>query len=345
MRFPSVKKLLGFAGAVALGAHLISKKKRKFDFVGKIALITGGSRGLGLSLAWNLLAQGSSVALVARDKAELERAKSILLNSFPDAEIVIYATDITKPTQLKSCIDDCKKHFGRIDLLVNNAGSIVVAPFAAMELEDFEAQMKLHLYAAINAIKFVVPYFQQRGTGRILNICSLGGKFAVPHMSSYDASKFALAGFAQGIQPELAADNIIMTTAFPTVMRTGSPIQAVFKGNFRKEFKIFEALDNAPGLSMSADKAAKLILKAVEAGKSEVVLSIPAKFRVVLGAIIPNIMNAISGLVLKFMPDDTSQIRKTGADSTDRKSPTKDELMYNQWPHHDAKFNMGLKPN
>lgn len=343
MRLFSIKNILGMAGAVALGTHLLTRNNKRFDFFAKIALITGGSRGLGLSLAWNLLAQGSSVALVARDKEELERAKSILLASFPDAEVVIYAADITKPTLLKNCIDDCKKHFGRIDLLVNNAGSIVVAPFKAMELEDFEAQMKLHLYAAINAIKFVVPYFQQRGTGRILNICSLGGKFAVPHMSSYDASKFALAGFAQGIQPELAADNIIMTTAFPTVMRTGSPIQAVFKGNFKKEFKIFETLDNAPGLSMSADKAAKQILKAVEAGKSEVVLSVPAKLRVILGAIFPNVMNAISGLVVRLLPKDSSHERKTGADSTSRKSPTKEELMYNQWPHHNAKFNMGLE--
>jgi short-subunit dehydrogenase len=343
MKLFSFKNVLGLAGVFALGAHLINRKKNRFDFFAKIALVTGGSRGLGLSLAWNLLAQGSSVALVARDKEELERAKNILLQSFPDAEIVVYTADITKPTQLKNCIDDCKKHFGRIDILVNNAGSIVVAPFAAMELEDFEAQMKLHLYAAINAIKFVVPYFQQRGTGRILNICSLGGKFAVPHMSSYDASKFALAGFAQGIQPELAAENIFMTTAYPTVMRTGSPIQAVFKGNFKKEFKIFEALDNAPGLSMSADKAAKQILKAVEDGKAEVVLSAPAKLRVVLGALFPNLMNAVSGLMLKLLPKDDSHLRKTGADSTNRKTPTKEEKMYNQWPHHDAEFNMGLK--
>lgn len=273
MKFISLKNVLGLAGAVALSAHLISKKKKRFDFVGKIALITGGSRDLGLSLAWNLLAQGSSVALVARDRAELERAKGILLNSFPDSEIVIYSADITKPTQLKNCIDDCKKHFGRIDLLVNNAGSIEAAPY---------------LYAAINAIKFVVPYFQQRGTGRILNVCSPDGKFSIPQFSSKDVSKFALTGFSQGIQPELAADNIFMTTAFCT--------------------------------SMSADKAAKQILKAVERGKSEVILSVHAKIHVILGTLVPNIKNAVSRFILRFLPNDSSKFRKT-ASVAELKSP------------------------
>lgn len=335
------KQLLIFAGSVAVGA-LLARRKKLFDYRGKVVYITGGSRGLGLSLAWNLLKDGASVALVARDLAELERGKEILLGTFPEAQIFISEADVTDVDQLKRSFQETCAHFGRVDLLVNNAGAIVVGPFAAMEMADFEAQIRLHLYAVINAIKIAMPHFQEQGGGRILNICSLGGKFGVPHMSTYDASKFALAGFAQGVQPELALDNVIMTTAFPTVMRTGSPIQAVFKGDQKKEFKVFEAMDNLPGLSMSADKAAKKILAAVAEGRTEVVLSLPAKARVVLGAVFPELMNSVMQIATRLLPNDNSTVRKTGADSAGRRRPTDDEIMYNQKPKHDAEHNMGI---
>jgi short-subunit dehydrogenase len=335
----SAVKVAAIAGA---GSYLWRKMKKQFNFAQKNVFITGGSRGLGISLAWNLLNQGASVALVARDLIELENAKNILLRDYPDADIFIAATDVTDKVQLQKTFERACNHFGNIHLLINNAGAITVAPFEAMEIEDFEAQMKIHLYAIINAIKIAVPHFRKQNRGRILNICSLGGKFAVPHMAPYNASKFALAGLSQAIQPELALDNIVMTTAFPTVMRTGSPIQAVFKGDYRKEFKIFETLDNAPFLSMSADKAAKKILVSVAEGRSEVTLSLFAKTRVVLGALFPELTNAVSKLMVRFLPKDVSRTRVTGADSTNRTRPTKEEEMYNQTPHHNPNYNMGL---
>lgn len=325
----------------------------RFDFREKNVFITGGSRGLGLSLAWNLLKRGASVTLVARDLEELDQGRNHLLQDFPKARVFIKACDVTDAMFLKTILQQSIHEMGSIDLLINNAGSILVGPFASMEREDFEAQMKIHLYAAIEATKQIVPHFQERGGGRILNICSLGGKVAVPHMLPYDVSKFALAGFSQGVSAELARDGIRVTTAYPPVMRTGSPIQAVFKGDHEKEFEWFQTIDHLPGISMSADRAAKKILDAVANGNSEIILSTPAKLRMVAGVFFPETMNRVMGFMASILPADESRERKTGADSQAkfdhnlllkplRRSVKKARETYNQSEHHDPEFNMGL---
>lgn len=315
----------------------------KFKFKNKTAYITGGSRGLGLSLAWNILNRGGNVALIARDQEELADAYELLLREYPANRIMIDVCDITKSDQLHQSFHRVVDHFEGIDVVINNAGAILVGPFAAMKIEDFEAQMRLHLFAVIEIVQMAREHFKSRGGGRILNVCSLGGKLGVPHMAPYDASKFALAGFAQGVRGELALEKIFMTTAFPTVMRTGSPIQAVFKGDQKAEFSIFETLDNLPFLSMSADKAAKRMLDAVESGKSEVVLSLAAKARLLLGVLFPDTMNKAMDMATRILPKDSSKIAKTGAETSNRKIRSKDEKMYNQKSRHTAEYNLGLE--
>lgn len=343
-------------GALAVGsAALWLSSLRRDRLEGKTAYITGGSRGLGLSLAWNLLQRGASaVTLVARDDADLAKAREILKTDFPEARVYLSACDITETDELARSLDEAIDQMDGIDLLINNAGSILVGPFSSMEIEDFQALMRIHLEAAIEAIQLIFPHFKSRGGGRILNICSLGGKVAVPHMLPYDASKFALAGFSQGVTAELAPHGIRVTTAYPTVMRTGSPIQAVFKGDQEKEFEWFETFDNMPLLSMSADVAAKKILGAVEDGRTEIILSLPAKARLLVGTFFPETLNALMALASRFLPSEDSLLRKTGADSSGafeknswlrplRRKAKEEETVYNQRPRHDASFNMGLR--
>jgi len=325
------------AGGLYLGSH-----RPSYSFQRKAVYITGGSRGLGLSLAWNFLKRGADVALIARDNEELVNAHRILTKAFPNAKILLGKADVTKPSQLENSFQIATDYFNGIDIVVNNAGAILVAPFASMEREDFEAQMELHLYSAIALTRLAAEHFKTRGGGRVLNVCSVGGKMGVPHMSGYNASKFALAGFAQSVQAELAVDNIFVTTAYPTLMRTGSPIQAVFKGDHKKEFTIFETLDNLPGLAMSADRAASQMLDALAQDRTEVVLSPPAKFRVAMGAIFPETMHAIMSWAAGLLPKDTSRERKTGGEIAARDVLTKVEKMYNQTPHRNAEFNLGV---
>lgn len=342
----------GIFTAGATGLYL-SSIIREFDYQGKRVFITGGSRGLGLSLAWNLLERGAAVTLVARDEDELRRAQDILLTDFPNAQIFIDRCDVTQSEELRQSLSSAMDNMGGVDLLINNAGAILVGPFRSMTREDFEAQWKLHVLAVIESTQLVLPHFRARGEGRILNICSLGGKIAVPHMLPYDTSKFALAGFSQGVSAELAADNIVVTTAYPTVMRTGSAIQAVFKGDHEREFEWFAALDNLPLLSMSADRAAKKMLDAVAEGRREVVLSVPAKARQLLSAIFPETMQAMMAWASTLLPRGESQQRKTGGTAAKRfdenplLKPLRElshqaEDTYNQLDSQNPEFNLGL---
>lgn len=333
---------------------MISSLARRHELKGKSVFITGGSRGLGLSLAWNALRRGARVTLVARDKDELARGKDILRGAFPNAEIYICVCDVTEPGQLQAAIEQAIQQMKGIDLLVNNAGAILVGPQGSMTNDDFEAQMQVHLYAAINATKFVLEHFKDRGEGHILNISSLGGKVAVPHMLPYAASKFALAGYSQGLAAELAPLGVCVTTAYPTVMRTGSPIQAVFKGDHEREFMWFQSLDVLPGLSLSADEAAKRILDAVEKGQTEVILSVPAKVRVMAGYFFPETVNAMMAFAARLLPKGESTLAKTGAASRSkfarsrwlkplRERADKVEAEYNEVPRFDADHTLGLK--
>jgi short-subunit dehydrogenase len=205
----------------------------------------------------------------------------------------------------------------------------------------------------IEATELIAPHFKQRGGGRIINICSLGGRSAVPHMLPYNASKFALAGYSQGAAIELEKDDILVTTVYPALMQTGSPIQAVFKGEHEKEFAWFEAADNFPGLSMSPDTAARKILHASSVGSTELVLSIVGKARVVAGALFPEVVHFVMTLLSRLMPAGNSEMRRTGYQSRahfEKSILTRPfmmraraaEVRYNQSPSEDAEFNMGL---
>jgi short-subunit dehydrogenase len=340
-------------GAAAGALAFIGRKHPAPSFSFQSVVITGGSRGLGLALARRLLKEGARISLIARDQEELHRAHQILLFEFPEAKILIHACDVTKEEQMAAALTKTYNNFGKIDMLINNAGSILVGPFDALQRQDFEAQMELHLYAVISAVKAILPHFRQRKMGRIVNICSMGGKVAVPHMLPYDTSKFALSGFSQGLTAELERENISVTTVYPTLMRTGSPIQAVFKGDHEKEFAWFAAGDNFPGVSMSADVAAKKILQAARERRTELIPGAFGKIRLGAQFVFPELMNFTMALMNRLMPQGRSVRYQTGASSRRhfdqshwnkflRSRATMNEKAHNQEPKTDAKFNLGL---
>lgn len=342
---------LGF-GLAAASVALLAKDE-SVSFQASSAVITGGSRGLGLALAKELVRKGASVTLLARDAEELERARELILFETPGARVQTIPCDVTQDHDLSKALEEAMALWGSIDMLINNAGAILVGPFDTLTKEDFEAQMRLHLYAVIKASQWVVPHFRRRRRGRIVNICSLGGKVAVPHMLPYDASKFALAGFSQGLTAELQRDGIPVTTVYPTLLRTGSPIQAVFKGDHEKEFAWFASSDQCPGLSMSATKAARKILEAAREGKTEVILNTMGRWRVGASIFFPELMSWSMAMLNRLLPRGRASSYHTGAESQAafnkkvwtyffRRSAAKVEKELNQVPKEDAKFNLGL---
>ncbi len=314
-------------------------------------LITGGSRGLGLALAKELVEQGAYIALMARDKQELARAKEMLLKIDPKAKVLLCPCDITVTAQVDACLQQLFSEWNKLDVVINNAGAILVGPFDSMNEKDFRAQMELHLFAVIHMVKQVLPEFRKQGVGKFINICSMGGRVAVPHMLPYDASKFALSGFSQGLAAELAKENITVTTVYPALMKTGSPIQAVFKGDAAKEFDWFATSDYFPGITLPAQTAAKKILKAAQKDRAELVLSAAAYLRLVGQVVAPELMHWTMSTINKFMPENTDDIYKTGAQVAEKARVFKKyfaeaakmaEEEFNQKRKTNAKFALGL---
>src|ERR1700755_1572291 len=175
----------------ALSAYLAWRQKnRRYELKDKVVLITGGSRGLGLVLAREFGDQGAKIAICARDLAELHRAR-IELESH-GIEVFDAVCDVTKETDVERLVQDVHTRYGRIDVLVNNAGVIQVGPLGAQTRNDFEEAMAVHFWGPYYTTQAVLPEMKKRGEGRIVNIASIGGKVAVPHLAPYCASKFAM---------------------------------------------------------------------------------------------------------------------------------------------------------
>jgi short-subunit dehydrogenase len=194
-------------------------------------------------------------------------------------------------------------HFDRIDILINNAGIIEVGPLDHMSREDYDRAMKLHFWAPYELISQIVPEMRLWGGGRIVNIASIGGKVAIPHFAPYSASKFALTGFSDAIRAELARDNIQVTTVAPGLMRTGSHVNAKFKGKHDAEFAWFSAGAGAPLISMDADRAARKIIAAFKRGQPSLTLTFGARGAIAGNALFPNLTGYAMKIVNRFLPD------------------------------------------
>ncbi len=294
---------LATLAAAGAGALLASRWLRPgYDFRGRNVLITGGSRGLGLVLARELAALGARLAVCARDPDELANAYDELART--GTRVVAVECDVTDRDRVREFVAVARQRLGPIDVLVNNAGLIGVGPLEEMRVEDFELSLKAHLWACVYTCMEVIPEMKARGEGRIANISSFGGKVAVPHLLPYCAGKFALSGFSTGLRAELARYGIVVTTVYPGLMRTGSHIQAEFKGQHEKEYRWFSIGNAIPGLSMSAEKAARQILRGVALGDAEVVLTLPAKAAILAQALCPNLVAAAEALVNRYLLPD-----------------------------------------
>jgi NAD(P)-dependent dehydrogenase (short-subunit alcohol dehydrogenase family) len=291
------------AGALLVGAWITARAVRtaRYTLRDKVVLITGGSRGLGLVLARHICARGGKVALLARDREELGRAKADLTRR--GGKVLTLECDLLDPAQIQSAVRHIIDRFGKIDILINNAGIIEVGSFEHMTHEDFERAMQLHFWAPYELISQVVPEMRLWGGGRIVNISSIGGKVAVPHLAPYSASKSALTGFSDAIRAELARDNIHVTTVAPGMMRTGSHVNAKFKGRHAAEFAWFSASAGAPLISMNADRAARKILAACRRGQPSVTLTFAARGAILGNALFPNLTGYAMKIVNRFLPD------------------------------------------
>ncbi len=305
------------AGAIAgLGlAYWGFRQARRYRLNDKVVVITGGSRGLGLAMARAFLRRGAKVALLARDPEALERARQLLAGL---GTVFVRPCDVRDAARVNDAMRDVRQEFGDIDVLVNNAGTITVGPMDTMTPDEYRESLEIFFWGPLHATLTVLPEMRKRQSGRIVNISSIGGKISVPHLLPYSVGKFALSGFSEGLRAELSRDNVYVTTVYPGLMRTGSPRNAEFKGNSRAEYTWFLLSDSTPGFSISADRAARQIVRACEYGSSQLVLGIPAKLAVKLNALFPGVSSTTSAIVSRALPGsgNSGHAKAKGKDST-----------------------------
>jgi NAD(P)-dependent dehydrogenase (short-subunit alcohol dehydrogenase family) len=317
------KFLLGLAaGAVAvLAGNRIARNRRAIEFAGRVVVITGGSRGLGLVMARQLAAEGARLCLLARDEGELARARGQL----PSSDVMTIRCDIRRRADVRAAIDTILERWSAIDVLINNAGVIQVGPLEHMTTGDFENAMATHFWGPLHLMYEAVPSMRRRGFGRIVNVASIGGRIALPHLGPYCASKFALIGLSDAVRAELDQYGIRVTTVSPGLMRTGSPVNAEMKGRHEAEYAWFAIADSLPGLSTSAEAAARRIIEACRYGDPELTITLPAKIATVANHLAPaavaRAMAAVNGL-LPLANGLGGDHRKRGGESTSSWAPS-----------------------
>ena len=310
---------LGVAAGLLL-ARLGRRPERSFR--GQVVLITGGSRGLGLELAREFGRRGARVGIAARDTDTLERARADL--EARGVDVLAVPGDVGDAAVARAMVTAVAERWGRLDVVVNAAGTITVGPLETLQPADFEESLRVNFWGTVNVCLAALPEMRARGRGRLVNVSSIGGRVAVPHLLPYDASKFAVAGFSEGLAAEAAAWGIRVTTVYPGLMRTGSPRHALFKGRHRAEYAWFSIAGGLPGLSMPVARAARRITDACARGAPWLVLTLPARLAMTVHDVLPGPTIRLLGLVNRVLPGPGGEGRRAvrGRDSTSAWSPS-----------------------
>jgi NAD(P)-dependent dehydrogenase (short-subunit alcohol dehydrogenase family) len=288
----------GAIAAAVAGRRIL--QHRAFSFRGKSVLITGGSRGLGLVMARIFAEEGARLTLIGRNLDTLQAAEAEFRTT--GAEVLTVPADVRDRELVENAVQAAVDVYGGIDVLVNNAGIIQVGPREHMTVEDFDNAMATHVWGPLYTMNAVIPHMRRQGSGRIVNISSIGGKIPVPHLAPYVMSKFALAGLSDTLRAELAPDGIYVTSVYPGLMRTGSHVNASFKGQHRAEFALFSIMAGNPLLSIDASRAARQIVEACRRGRPELVITMPARIAVLMHALLPNISAMLAKAAVRLLP-------------------------------------------
>jgi short-subunit dehydrogenase len=308
-RNPLLATIFTALGTAALVYASLSKRGRlRRD---QVALITGGSSGLGLALAHRFAAAGLKIVLAARDREQLQSARAEILSRNPsmhEDDILLLACDVSDKVQAADLIRSTLQAFGALDVLINNAGIIEVGPALDQPLEAYERAMAVDFFGALYTTYAALPYMVERRAGAIVNISSIGGKVAVPHLLPYVAAKFALTGFSEGLHAELRHTGIRVTTVCPGLMRTGGEAHAHFAGRVDKEKAWFQTSARTPLLSANVHRAADKIFDAVNDGRAEITITPQAWLTARIVGLAPETSMIVAALVNEYLlPDPTGE--------------------------------------
>ena len=185
---------------------------------GKVVLITGASAGIGLATAKRFAQEGAKVALVARSADALARLADEL--SKQGREAIAIPVDLRDPAEVKRAIAETARHYGRLDILINNAGQAAAGTVADLNPEDFRQILDLNVFAPLLAMQAAIPVMREQGGGLIINVSSMVSKMRIPGLAAYAATKVALNMLSDTARVELASENIRVISIFPRMTAT-----------------------------------------------------------------------------------------------------------------------------
>jgi 3-oxoacyl-[acyl-carrier protein] reductase len=185
---------------------------------GKVALITGASKGLGRAIAEEFAKEGMHVSICARGREDLEKAAAGLRRQ--GGTVVATQADVTKLEDVQHVIDETIKQLSRIDVLVNNAGEAWVGHTLTTTDEEWQYCMDLNFHSAVRFTRGVVPQMRKQGGGRIINMSTVSGRTPVPFAPDYNSAKAAMLAFSKTMSFELAPDNILVNSICPAFIHS-----------------------------------------------------------------------------------------------------------------------------
>jgi 3-oxoacyl-[acyl-carrier protein] reductase len=193
---------------------------RRPSVQGKVAVVTGGTRGIGREIARALVGEGADVVICGRDKGLAEQVGADLSRSGPGRCAGI-ACDVRHYDQVEALMRHAAETFGGLDILVNNAGVAGRGAVADLPLEKWHEVIETNLTGVFYCCRGAIPWMRRRGGGSIINISSLAGVNPIPNLSAYNASKFGLVGFSEAFMQEIRYDGIRVSTILPGSVDTG----------------------------------------------------------------------------------------------------------------------------
>lgn len=268
---------------------------------GRVALVTGASRGIGPVIAEALLAEGMRVALSARSAADLESVRGRL---DPSGErVAVFPADIADGASAGRLIEDASRHWGVLDVLVNNAGVEQVSEFVETDFAAIEQMVRLNIVATVRMTQLALPGMLERRSGHVVNVASLAGLAPVPFNAVYSATKHAVVGFSESLRLELEGSGVSVSAVCPGYVREA--------GMFSRHGRRPPALTG----SSSPQDVARAVISAIKSDKGVVIVAPGlAKFTPAIRGLIPGAlrMSIKRGGVFDMMRN----LARGGGDST-----------------------------
>lgn len=237
------------------------------------AVVMGASRGLGLLVCQELLERGYTVYGCARDEHELLGAERILAAAVPGGRFLTRVCDVRDEAAVTAVVDEVAASPEPIEVAIHVAGVIQVGHADTVTLGHFHDAVDTMLWGPVHLALAVLPHMRDAGHGRIGVVSSVGGLVAVPRLVPYSVAKFGAVGLAEGLYAELAGTGVTVTAVTPGLMRTGGHTHARFVDDAVTDYAWFAPLASLPGLSISAERAARRIVSGVVAGSPTVELT------------------------------------------------------------------------